>query len=212
MPESHDELVRELIEHGYLKTPRVIQAFRAIDRKHFVPLEYRDGAYANEPIPIGHGQTISQPLTVAFMLEQLISQEGDAVLDIGAGSGWQTALLAHLVGDGGRVVAMERIPELAAMCRENVARFNFIRKGIVTILTADASRGAPPEYVRDGFNRIIAAAAADEMPAVWRTQLKVGGRIVAPVGQSVVVVEKKTANQFTSEEYFGFVFVPLVKG
>src|SRR3989344_867492 len=105
-------LIQELLSGGYLKTPRIIDAFRLIDRADFVLPEYKDEACGNYPLPIGEGQTISQPLTVAFMLELLNPQPGEKILDIGAGSGWQTALLAEIVGPKGQIVAIERIPKL----------------------------------------------------------------------------------------------------
>src|SRR3989344_5326068 len=108
---TNSALLRELIQGKYLKTPRLINAFLAIDRKDFVPPDLSDQAYDNEPLPIGYGQTISQPLTVAFMLEELSPKPGEKILDIGAGSGWQTALLAYIVSGSkaqGKVVAIER--------------------------------------------------------------------------------------------------------
>ena len=112
-------LVKELISSGYLKTPEIIDAFQKIDRKDFVSDEYKDRAYVNAPLPIGYGQTISQPLTVAFMLELLQPEKGNKILEIGSGSGWQTALLARVVGDEGRVFAIELIPELEQFGRKN---------------------------------------------------------------------------------------------
>ena len=114
-----------------MKTPSIIEAFEKVDRKDFVPEELKDKAYLNTPLPIGYGQTISQPLTVAFMLELLQPQAGDKVLEIGSGSGWQTALLAHMVSGGngrGKVIAVELIPELMAFGRKNVAKYGFIKK------------------------------------------------------------------------------------
>ena len=133
---TKEGLIQELIAGGHLRTPRIIEAFRKIDRKGFVIPEYLDQAYRNHPLPIGFGQTISQPLTVAFMLEQLAPQSGERVLEIGAGSGWQAALLAHIVtsdmGKGnankknyGHVICIERIPELKDMA-EQQAQFAFI--------------------------------------------------------------------------------------
>src|SRR3989338_1113331 len=94
---TNEELVKKLVDEGYLRSLRVINAFKQVDRQNFVPEDLRDEAYVNAPLPIGFGQTISQPLTVAFRLELLQPQPGDKVLDVGAGSGWQAALLAHIV-------------------------------------------------------------------------------------------------------------------
>ena len=103
-----DSLIRDLIYQGYLKTDRIVDAFSKIKRVDFVPEELQDAAQANIPLPIGHGQTISQPLTVAFMLELLQPKLGDKVLDLVAGAGWTTALLAPIGGKHGKVVGLGR--------------------------------------------------------------------------------------------------------
>jgi len=210
---AKDKLLKSLIDEGYLKTPAIIEAFKVIDRAEFVPEEYKSEAYANYPLPIGYGQTISQPLTVAFMLELLEPKKGEKILDIGAGSGWQTALLAHIVSDpavtSDKVIAIERIPELTAVAERNIAKFNFIEKGLVKIITGDGSLGFAEEAP---FDKIIAAAAADEIPLAWKEQLKVGGRIVAPVKESIHLLIKKNKEEFEERVFFGFSFVPLIKG
>ncbi|MCL5261936.1 MAG: protein-L-isoaspartate O-methyltransferase, partial [Patescibacteria group bacterium] len=173
--ESHEELVKHLEADGYLQTPAISQAFRKIDRKDFVAPELQDEAYLDSALPIGFGQTISQPLTVAFMLELLRPKPGERVLDVGAGSGWQAAILAELIGESGQVVAVERIKELAEKARENVAKYDFIDSGRVKVITGDGSKkieGEPP------FNKIVAAASGEEIPEAWKEELVVGGRIV----------------------------------
>lgn len=204
---TKEKLAEALIKDGYLKTPAVIEAFKNIDRKDFVPEEHQKEAYGNYPLPIGFGQTISQPLTVAFMLELLEVKAGDKILEIGSGSGWQTALLASLVGSG-KVVALERITELESMTRRNVGRYNFIEKGVVAVILSDGSKGYPAEAP---YDKIIAAASAENVPVAWREQLKIGGRIVAPVRHSIIVLDKISPTEFKQKEYFGFSFVPLVK-
>lgn len=204
---SKEELINDLIKEGYLKTPAIIEAFKAIDRKDFVPATMTDLAYLNQPLPIGLGQTISQPLTVAFMLELLQPIQGEKILDIGAGSGWQTALLAFLVGNKGLVIAIERLAVLTEMAKRNVAKYNFIEKGIAKVIEGDGSKGYPAEKV---FDKIIAAAAAEKIPKAWKEQLKIGGRLVAPVGSKIVVLDKINTNEFKQEDYFGFSFVPLI--
>jgi protein-L-isoaspartate(D-aspartate) O-methyltransferase len=204
---SKDELIKELISGDFLKTPRIIDAFKLVDRIDFVPSEFKDAAYINEPLPIGYGQTISQPLTVAFMLECLSPKPGDRILDIGAGSGWQSALLAQIVGETGKVIAMERIPELAKTARENISKYNFISKNIVEVIEDNGSQG----YGKlSPYDKIIAAAAASDLPLAWKKQLKINGRIVAPIKNSIIVVNKVEKDRFETKEYFGFSFVPLI--
>src|SRR3989344_7412944 len=113
-------LADELIKKGVLKNPRLIEAFRAVDRKKFVPDEFEAFAYRDEPLPIGEGQTISQPWTVAFMLDLLDPQQGENILEIGYGSGWQTALLAAA---GANVYAIERVPKLCEFGKRNFEEF-----------------------------------------------------------------------------------------
>lgn len=203
-----ENYIESFIKDGYLKTPAVIEAFKNIDRKDFVPIERQNEAYGNYPLPIGFNQTISQPLTVAFMLELLEVRPGEKILEIGSGSGWQTALLGFLVGSGGKVTALEIITELKAMADANVSKYGFIEKGTVKIFLADGSKGYPSEAP---YDRIIAAAAGNEIQLAWKDQLKVNGRIVAPVKESIVVLDKISSNEFKQKEYFGFSFVPLIK-
>jgi len=206
---TNENLVESLIKDGYLKTVPIINAFRIIDRKEFVRDEDKEYSYANYPLSIGFGQTISQPLTVAFMLELLAPKLGEKILDIGAGSGWQTALLAQIVGDQGKIIAIERIPELKIFAEKNVSKFGFIEKGIVKIIAGDGSKG----YETDApFDKIIAAAASENIPESWKKQLKIGGLIVAPVNQSIYVLEKTGPEEFSKKQYFGFSFVPLISG
>ena len=190
-----------------MKTPSIIDAFEKVDRKDFVTEELKDKAYLNTPLPIGYGQTISQPLTVAFMLELLQPEKGNRVLEIGSGSGWQTALLAHIVSGGGKVFAAELIPELMAFGRKNVAKYDFIKKGIVEFHSFNAVKGFPEKAP---FDRIISAASGMELPAAWKEQLKVGGRIVAPVKDAIHLLIKKSETEFEESIYPGFAFVPLI--
>lgn len=199
-----DKLISQLIKSGYLKTLEVIAAFKKIDRKDFVPELFKDYAYVNEPLSIGEGQTISQPLTVAFMLELLGLEPGQKVLDIGTGSGWQAALLAEVVGPEGLVVSVERIQSLSDQARQNLLKFHFNN---IKLVIGDGNlgweEGAP-------YDRIVAAASGQEIPLAWQEQLKVGGIMVAPVGESLVKVVKTDEDKFSQEKFPGFVFVPLI--
>ncbi|MDO8664534.1 MAG: endolytic transglycosylase MltG [Candidatus Liptonbacteria bacterium] len=216
MSSEKEKLIQGLMKEGYLKTPGIIDAFRVIDRKDFVLPEYRSEAYGNYPLPIGYGQTISQPLTVAFMLELLDPREGEKILDIGAGSGWTTALLSQIVGSSGGVFSIERIPELCAFAKSNLEKYGFLTGGKTQFFCQDATAEIP-----DGpYDKIIAAAAiapgspssaaSQDIPDEWRRKLKVGGRIVAPIGGSIWRFIKKSEIEWKEEEFSGFAFVPLV--
>lgn len=204
-----DSLIKDLIYQGYLKTDRIIDAFSKIRRIDFVPKDLESAALANIPLPIGQGQTISQPLTVAFMLEELQPMPGNKILDVGSGSGWTTALLAHIVGKKGKVIGMERIKELCNFGINNVSKYHLIEGGRVKIICADGTKG----YVNEApYDRILVSAAAREIPKELKKQLKVGGRIVIPIESSVWLVEKNSDKDFREKEYPGFAFVPLVGG
>jgi protein-L-isoaspartate(D-aspartate) O-methyltransferase len=222
-------LIENLIAQGWLKTPKIIEAFRRIKRVDFLPEEMKDLAELNEALPIGYGQTISQPLVVAFMIEQLQPQPGDKILDIGSGSGWTTALLAYIVSSPGnpkseilnpkqiqnskfkiqkgKIIAIEVIPELKEFGEKNVAKYNFLEKGIVEFILSDGSKGYKKEAP---FDKILASASAENLPLCWKEQLKIGGQIVTPIGSSIWLFIKKSATEFEEIEYPGFVFVPLI--
>ncbi len=138
---------------------------------------------------------------------------GEKILDVGSGSGWQTALLAYIVSslenESGKIVAVERISELAQMTQQNLDKFSFIQKNVVTVVEGDGSKGAKAEAP---FDKIIAAAEAKKIPSAWKQQLKIGGKIVAPVENSVCVLEKIEEEKFSEKNYFGFSFVPLIAG
>jgi len=199
--------VSNLINQGVLKTPWVIEAFEKINRADFVPLELKNEAYINEPLYIGNGQTISQPYTVAFMIELLNLEPGNKIFEIGFGSGWQTAILAEIVGGTGKVFAVERIRELFEFGTQNISKYNFIKKGIVKTILGDATEGLE-QYAP--FDRIIAAASGEDIPETWLNELKIGGRLVAPIKKSIWLYIKKSEKEFDKQEFPGFVFVPLI--
>jgi protein-L-isoaspartate(D-aspartate) O-methyltransferase len=232
-------LINNLIKQGWFKTPRIIEAFRKIKRKDFLPEGMQNFSELDQAMPIGYGQTISQPLVVAFMLELLQPQIGDKILDIGSGSGWTSALLAHCVSGGelklkiknqkskidGRVISIEIVPELKKFGERNVAKYNFIEKGIVEFICADGTKGWEKEAPYDKI--LCSAAARKEIPQAWKEQLKIGGRIVSSVDTSIWLFIKKSEKRgdepsvhlhstqksfvFEETEYPGFVFVPLVE-
>lgn len=200
------QLIEDLISREYLKTPRIIDAFYKIDRVDFVPEDLKVEAYVNVPLPIGYGQTISQPLTVAFMLELLQPKEGDKILDVGSGSGWQSSMLAHIAGDKGKVLAIERIPELSEFGKNNSKKYNF--KNLEFII----GNGSVGYEKKAPYDRIIVAAAAfDKIPKELKRQLKIGGRLVIPVENSIWLVVKKAEDEYEEKEFPGFAFVPLIR-
>jgi|SRR3989344_831470 len=201
-------LVNDLISKGYLKTDLIIEAFSEIDRVEFVPENFQHDAGADIPLPIGHGQTISQPLTVAVMMELLDPQRGHKILDVGSGSGWTTALLCYIAGKKGHVTAVERIAELCEKGKSNVEKYGFItRDNIAEFHHEDGTQGYAPNAP---YDRILVSASADEIPGALKEQLAVGGKMVIPVYNSLWYVEKKSDTEFYTEEYPGFSFVPLV--
>jgi protein-L-isoaspartate(D-aspartate) O-methyltransferase len=202
------QLIDSLIQEGWLKTERIIEAFRKIQRVDFLPETIKDLAELNEALPIGFGQTISQPLVVAFMLELLEPKSGEKILDIGSGSGWTSALLGEIVGERGKIIAIEIIPELKEFGKKNAAKYSFVEKKIVSFLSRDGSKGYKQEAP---FDKILTSASAEKLPGAWKEQLKVGGRIVTPIGSSIWLFIKKTEDEFEEKEYPGFAFVPLIE-
>jgi protein-L-isoaspartate(D-aspartate) O-methyltransferase len=217
---TNKELIELLEKDGYLNKGTVIGAFKCIDRKDFVSDEFKSKAYENEALPIGNNQTISQPLVVAFMLELLDLQSGDKVLEIGTGSGWKTTLMAHILTNGKEdtnetsinisysIVSIERIKDLYEIAKKNISKYNQDIQSSVKLILGDASVGYKESAP---YDKIIAAAGADEVPQAWLEQLKIGGRIVAPIKDSIVMIEKKSKDKYETKEYFGFSFVPLIK-
>lgn len=199
-------LLSQLKREGYLKTPSISQAFERIDRKNFVREGERNFAYENSALPIGYGQTISQPLVVAFMLELLEPKRGEKILDVGCGSGWQTALLADIVGTKGKIMAIERIPELVEMAQKNLSKYKRLM-GRIEIALQDGSQGFEREAP---FDKIIAAASAKQIPNKWKEQIKQGGIIVAPIGESIIRLQKTGEKTFEKKGFYGFRFVPLI--
>jgi protein-L-isoaspartate(D-aspartate) O-methyltransferase len=200
--QNNQELIKHLITRKALKTKAIIDAFWAIDRINFVRPKYLDEAYGDYPLPIEYGQTISQPYTVAFMLELLQPQKGDKVLDVGSGSGWTTALLAHIVGKEGSVLGIELVPELVEFGKRNLNKYQFPN---AEIIRADENLGKAGEE----FDKILVSASAVDMPHELFEQLKIGGRMVIPVRSSIYVVDKISRENIEEKEYYGFAFVPL---
>lgn len=202
-----NRLTNDLMKSGYLRTTSIIEAFANVDRIDFVLPELELDANADVPLPIGYGQTISQPTTVAIMLELLDPQEGQKILDIGSGSGWTTALLAYIVGEKGKVISLERIKDLCDFGRKNIRKIKKINREVAEFYNIDGSLGYSPRAL---YDRILVSASAREVPQELKDQLKVGGKLVMPVHNYLHYLEKRGENDFYEEEYPGFTFVPLI--
>lgn len=204
-----NKFVYNLIKNGYLKSELLIEAFSEISRVEFVPKELEMEAEKDVALPIGYGQTISQPTVVAFMLELLDLQKGQKILDVGSGSGWTTALLAYVTGEKGKVIAIERINKLKKFGERNVNKYSYVKKGIVDMYCSDGSEG----FAREApFDRILVSAAGTDVPKSLMDQLKIGGKMVFPLGNSLVYLEKKGEKEFYQENFSGFNFVSLIIG
>ncbi|MBE0515060.1 methyltransferase domain-containing protein [Sulfurimonas sp.] len=200
---SNSNMVDYLIDIGALRSSRIIEAFRHVDRADFVADRGAIDIYEDYPLGIGNGQTISQPRTVAMMLEMLSPKEGDKILDIGSGSGWTTALLAYVAGESGSVTGVERVSELVRFGSSNLKKYKFKNAKIV-------QSGDKLGIEGKEFDRILVSAAADELPYELIKQLKVGGKLVIPIQSSVFEIVKKKSGEFDANEHYGFAFVPLI--
>ncbi|MCK4635119.1 MAG: protein-L-isoaspartate(D-aspartate) O-methyltransferase [Candidatus Aenigmarchaeota archaeon] len=191
-----------------LRSEEIEEAMKEVPRELFVPEECLEEAYGDYPIPIGHGQTISQPFTVVVMTEMLDVEPGHKILEIGAGSGWQAALLGHIVGPEGRVFTIDRNEELVKIARENVEKTGLNN---VEIIHGDGTMGLEEEAP---FDRIIITAATPRIPPPLTEQLKEGGKIVAPVGdmfrQEMFLYEKTRMGLRKTLNRGQYKFVPLV--
>ena len=214
--EKRRRLVLSLKEEGYILSKKVEKAMLKVPRELFVPKEYRDLAYSDKPLPIGHGQTISAPSIVAYMTELLKVDIGHKVLEVGTGSGYQAAILAEIVAPEtvpkekwGHLYTIERIPQLAEYAKENLRKTNYLDR--VTIIVGDGTEGFEDEAP---YNRIIVTAAAPKVPEPLIEQLKLGGIMVIPVGsvweQSLVIVEKTFDGKVITKKDLDVLFVPLV--
>jgi protein-L-isoaspartate(D-aspartate) O-methyltransferase len=203
LDESRRGMIQEQLRG--IRDSRVLAAMAAVPRHLFVPETLRHRAYEDMPLPIGSGQTISQPRMVAIMLEAAELQGNERVLEVGAGSGYQAALLSLLARE---VYAVELLPELAELARRNLARAGIQRAHVIT---ADGANGWPPAAP---YDVIIVAAAASRIPEPLIEQLAPGGRLLIPVGPrrlQVLVRVRRGPNGLTSEDLGGCAFVPLIQ-
>ncbi|HOS67579.1 MAG TPA: protein-L-isoaspartate(D-aspartate) O-methyltransferase [Methanoculleus sp.] len=201
---EREAMVEHQIRDRGIRDERVLAAMREVPRHLFVPKGYERAAYEDRPLPIGEGQTISQPYIVAVMTEQLGLAPQDRVLEIGSGSGYQAALLAGLAGT---VISIERLEGVAEQARENLARAGVTG---VRIVVGDGTEGYPPEAPYDA---IIVTAASPGVPEPLIEQLAEGGRLIAPIGprdcQDLVKLVKREGKVETIP-LGGVCFVPLI--
>jgi protein-L-isoaspartate(D-aspartate) O-methyltransferase len=200
-------MVQTQIRIRGISDPAVLRAMENVPRHRFIPPTCQYDAYGDHPLPIGHGQTISQPYIVALMTELLHLGPADRALEIGSGCGYQTAVLAEIAGE---VFSVEIIPELAATAAQRLQELGY---GNVHVRQGDGYEGWPEHAPYAG---IIVTAAAPEVPASLVEQLADGGRLVIPVGtrlggQDLLLLEKH-GEQVSRRNYGGVLFVPLVRG
>lgn len=205
---QRERMVREQIEARGIRNADVLRMMRSTPRHLFVPEDVREYAYSDRPLPIGLGQTISQPYIVALMTELLAPGKTDRLLEIGTGSGYQAAILA---GTAKHVYTIEIVPELAKSARERLATMGLKN---ITVRLGDGYKGWPEEAP---FDRIILTAAPPEIPQTLIDQLSRRGRLVAPVGdspatQELVVLEKFASGEIRRRAVAPVMFVPMVFG
>jgi len=200
-----NDLIIYLKNSKFLTDERVESALRNIPRHEFVPESELDYAYNNEPLQIMKNQTISQPGVVTRMTEWLDVKDGQKILEIGTGSGWQSALLSYLIGKGD-VYSVERHPELVKFAQENLEKLNIDNAHVIL---GDGSLGYS---TKSPYDRIIITAACSEIPPPLLDQLKENGLIIAPVGdssQSLVLLQKTSKGIIEIKNHSKYVFVPL---
>ncbi len=202
--DERSRMVEQQIRSRGISNPRVLTAMREIPRHLFIPSPYNISAYEDSPLPIGNGQTISQPYIVALMTDLLDPGPEDHVLEIGAGSGYQAAVLSMLVR---RVTTIERIPAVANLARENLEKIGLKN---ISIVVGDGTQGYPKHAPYDG---IMITAATPEIPRPLIEQLAVGGILVAPVGgrdiQELITITRHE-NKMVRSSHGGVRFVPLI--
>ncbi|MEM8865156.1 MAG: protein-L-isoaspartate(D-aspartate) O-methyltransferase [Planctomycetota bacterium] len=204
---TRQAMVEEQLRRRGISDERVLEAMRQTPRHAFVTPELRDSAYRDSPLPIGSGQTISQPYTVAFMCEAAGLRGTERVLEVGAGSGYGAAVLAHL---SAHVDTVERVPELAEEARQTLSKLGYAN---VSVHLADGSLGWAENAP---FDAIIVTAGAKTLPVAYADQLAQGGRLIIPIGtvdagQTMYRLTKQD-DKLNAERLGNFSFVPLVEG
>ncbi|MDO8556876.1 MAG: hypothetical protein Q7R98_00215 [Candidatus Jorgensenbacteria bacterium] len=236
-------LIRYLINEGYIVTPEIQRAFSAIDRAKFTGGRFSEGEiYQDVALTLESGEMMFHPSTTAQMVELLAPKPDEKVLEVGTGSGWQTAVIACLVSnfanmanadnkdsivpnaehespnDGdvfissaivprGRVISIERNKLICEQAVKNIEQYGFMRGGVVAVIRRDGVFGYNKEAP---YDKIISTICPNVIPPKWKDNLKVGGRLVTPFGQSILVLDKTGKNSFKKSSYFGFTFSKTV--
>lgn len=205
---ERQDLVERLERNGHVTSRPVLDAMMKVPRHEFLPREQWSCAYLDRPLPIGSGQTISAPHMVGYMLDIMELRPGLKVLEIGTGSGYHAGLLAELVTPGGKVITLERVPELGRRARETLERMGYGET--VDVVIADGTVGLPPEAP---FDRILVTAGGPTVPRPLKEQLADGGILVMPVGgrmyQDLKLI-RKDGGGFHERSMGSVVFVPLI--
>lgn len=195
------KVVNDLIREGYLKSERIVDAFSEISRIEFVPEDLELQFEANIALPIGFGRMIHPPRLMAVMLELLDPQENQRILNVDSASGWAAALLAFVVGKNGQVVSVEKTEELVELGKKNADKFGYVKEGRTEFFKMDGDCGylalAP-------YDRILVLSEREVVPKELKKQLKLGGKMVVPVMNSLWFLQKRGEDDFLKEEYPGF--------
>lgn len=200
-----NQLIKAWKEQNIITNKKVLEAFKQVNREDFVRPSQRSGAYIDHPLPIGYGQTISQPTTVMIMTQALDPKKGDNILEIGTGSGYQAALIAKII-DPGKITTTEILPELATIAKNNLKKVGIIN---AEVIVTDGSCGYKQNSL---YDKIIITAASPKIPKPLTDQLKEGGTIIAPVGDrgtQRMIKAIKIKGKLKEQDLGLFVFVPL---
>jgi protein-L-isoaspartate(D-aspartate) O-methyltransferase len=210
MLNKRKEMVKKLSENGYIKTEKVRRAMSTVPREEFIPNEKKVFAYVDKPLPLMEGQTISAPHMVAIICEELELEEGMRVLEIGTGFGYNAAVISELMNKKGQVYSIERLKSLFNIATQNLKRTGYHEN--IELILGDGTLG----YEKRGpYDRIYGTATAPHVPAPLKEQLKVGGKLLIPVGeissvQSLISIEKVSKSEFMETSLGGVAFVPMI--
>ena len=205
--EQRQEMVKTLQTWGYIKTDKVAEAMTTVQRHRFLPEDQKTHAYEDRPLPVGKNQTISAPHMVAIMTEALELKGDEKVLEIGAGTGYHSAVVAHIVKEG-YVYTIEKIEELAQKARENIEKTGYTN---TKVITGDGTQGYQKKAP---YDRISVTASAPDIPPPLIEQLKPGGQMLIPIGpryhQNLIKITKTQKGEIKKKNLGGCVFVPLI--